>query len=88
MPPTICAEKCEFVSKHSKKRCSGDVLKSCKRTDRASSRLSSVRKAGKMVIPAQFDAAAGFWEGLALVRVGKKFGYIDKSGKYVWAPTK
>ena len=41
-----------------------------------------------MVIPAQFDEAAGFFEGLALVKVGKKFGYIDKTGKYVWTPTK
>jgi hypothetical protein len=43
---------------------------------------------GKMVIPPQYDDYGGFSEGLARVKVGDKKGYIDKTGKYVWEPTK
>jgi hypothetical protein len=39
-----------------------------------------------MVIPAQFNTAAEFSEGLAVVSIGGKFGYIDKSGKFVINP--
>ena len=36
---------------------------------------------GKVVIPAQFDAAFPFSEGLAQVLIGKRYGYIDKAGR-------
>jgi hypothetical protein len=45
---------------------------------------------GKMVINPQFDAAYGFNDGLAAVRIGDdqtgKWGYIDKQGKMVINP--
>lgn len=37
-------------------------------------------------IPAKFEAAHGFNEGLALVRYEGKYGYIDRSGAYVISP--
>ena len=40
------------------------------------------------MIPTQYDDTWGFINGLAEVRVGKEFGYIDATGKYVWGPTK
>jgi hypothetical protein len=45
--------------------------------------------AGKMVIPPTFASAQSFSGGLALVSLedGRQ-GYIDKSGKYVWQPSK
>jgi hypothetical protein len=39
-----------------------------------------------MVIAPQFDLSYGFSEGLAAVRVGKKDGYIDKTGRMVIKP--
>jgi hypothetical protein len=35
------------------------------------------------VIPPQFDNALIFQEGLAGVRIGKKYGFIDKAGKII-----
>jgi len=37
-------------------------------------------------IPAKFEAASPFNDGLALVRYEGKYGYIDSSGKFVIAP--
>jgi hypothetical protein len=37
----------------------------------------------KLLIPAQFDYASPFSEGLARVKIGQKWGYIDKQGKLV-----
>jgi len=45
---------------------------------------------GRMAIEPQFDFAAPFFDGLALVQMGTedaKRGYIDKTGSYVWKPT-
>ena len=39
----------------------------------------------KLAIEAKFDEAAVFADGLAAVRVGGKYGYIDKSGATVIA---
>ena len=39
-----------------------------------------------MVINPQFDAASPFSEGLAHVRIGGKWGYIDPAGKMVINP--
>ena len=41
---------------------------------------------GTLVIPAQFDKAMRFSEGLAAVTLHKKVGYIDPNGKMVIAP--
>ena len=34
-----------------------------------------------MIIEPQFDSASPFYKGLAVVKVGGKYGYIDKSGR-------
>ena len=39
-----------------------------------------IDKEGDLVIEAKFDDAKDFYEGLAPVRVGDKWGYIDKTG--------
>jgi hypothetical protein len=39
-----------------------------------------------MVIKPQFDSGSIFVNGVAPVQVGKKCGYIDKSGKMVVQP--
>ena len=39
-----------------------------------------------VVIPPQFDQADSFREGLARVKIGQKWGYIDKQGKLVVQP--
>jgi hypothetical protein len=38
---------------------------------------------GKLVIPARFEQASDFSEGLATVKIGEKYGCIDSSGKVV-----
>ncbi|MDY5615840.1 MAG: WG repeat-containing protein [Helicobacter sp.] len=43
-------------------------------------------KSGKIVIKPQFDFAWSFSEGLALVELNGKYGFIDKSGKIVINP--
>jgi hypothetical protein len=35
-----------------------------------------------MVIKPQFDMAGDFSEGLAQVKIGNKWGYIDKTGRF------
>jgi uncharacterized lipoprotein YddW (UPF0748 family) len=39
-----------------------------------------------VVIPPQFEQADAFSEGLARVKIGEKWGYIDKTGKQVIQP--
>ncbi|MCA1993770.1 MAG: WG repeat-containing protein [Coleofasciculus sp. S288] len=39
-----------------------------------------------VVIPPQFEEADSFNEGLARVKVGEKWGYIDKTGKFAIQP--
>ncbi|WP_310484382.1 WG repeat-containing protein [Chamaesiphon sp. VAR_48_metabat_403] len=46
-------------------------------------RFGYIDSTGKIIIPAQFDRAENFSEGLATVEVGGKFGCIDKTGKLV-----
>ncbi len=41
---------------------------------------------GKVAIPAQFDGARYFFEGLACIRLGMGFGFIDTTGKVVIEP--
>jgi hypothetical protein len=38
---------------------------------------------GKLVISPQFNQAYPFSQGLAAVNIGDKWGYIDKTGKFV-----
>jgi hypothetical protein len=45
-----------------------------------------IDRTGAVVIRPQFDGAHMFCQGLAQVKVGTKWGYIDKTGKYVWEP--
>jgi hypothetical protein len=48
-----------------------------------------IDKSGNIVIKPQFDGTSGFQEGLAKVFIGgKEAGYIDKTGRYVWEPTR
>lgn len=56
-------------------------------------RFGYVDKTGAITIKPIFTLAESFKNGLALVTVGKnyeeyKYGYIDKSGNYVWEPTR
>jgi hypothetical protein len=54
--------------------------------------MAYIDKTGKIVIQPKFDAAEDFSSGLAQVRIGDwetgKYGYIDKTGKYVWKPSR
>ena len=45
--------------------------------------LYGFKKDGAVVIPAKYDIAGDFSEGLAKVKLRSKWGYIDKSGKEV-----
>jgi 6-phosphofructokinase len=40
---------------------------------------------GRIVIPARFDNAYDFFDGLAAVKIDHKWGYIDRSGKPIMA---
>jgi WG containing repeat len=42
-----------------------------------------IDRTGKIIIPAKFDSAAYFREGLSSVQIGEKWGYIDPMGKIV-----
>jgi hypothetical protein len=42
---------------------------------------------GRLAIPARFDQAEPFSEGLAAVRLGAKLGYVDETGRMVLEPT-
>jgi hypothetical protein len=42
-----------------------------------------IDRTGKIVIPAKFEEAKNFSEGLATVKLGGKFGCIDETGKLV-----
>jgi hypothetical protein len=47
-----------------------------------------VDKTGRMVIKPQFELGQPFQGGLALVVDDGKIGYINKSGSFVWTPSK
>ena len=55
---------------------------------RSNGKWGYIDTAGRVVIKPQFDVAREFVNGIASVRVGDKNGYIDKTGRYIWAPTK
>src|SRR5258705_145734 len=52
----------------------------------AASESKTTDQTGRVVISAQFDEAGSFSEGLAPVRIGASYGYIDKQGKTVVKP--
>ena len=56
---------------------------------RQAGKLGYINKAGKVVVPPQFDRAEQFSEGLAVVRVGGRrgtCGYINSDGKFAINP--
>ncbi len=63
----------------------------------ADGQFGYVNRAGELVIPAQFDEAYDFEDGVAEVQefaeddpYGRKtkIGWIDKTGKFIWKPTR
>ena len=49
-------------------------------------KYSFVDRSGKIISEERYESAGQFSEGLAPVRIDKKWGYIDKTGKIVIAP--
>jgi hypothetical protein len=47
-----------------------------------------IDKSGRWAIRPQYEWVDAFSDGFALVAMGEKTGYIDRSGNYVWKPTK
>ncbi len=47
-----------------------------------------VNKTGKIIVKPKFDYANSFTNRLARVGTKEGIGYINKSGKYIWQPTK
>lgn len=45
-------------------------------------------KSGSLKIPYQFNDAHDFYNGLAYVKIGDQWGYINKNGSFVYRPTK
>ena len=41
-------------------------------------------KAGQWVVPPRFSFARAFSNGLAPVTEGRRSGWIDRQGRYVW----
>lgn len=48
--------------------------------------IKYIDKSGKIAVDKEFHEAEAFSEGLARVRIGKKYGYTDKTGKLVIQP--
>jgi WG containing repeat len=55
-------------------------------TDYHSLKFGYIDTTGAMVIPAKFDAAADFSDGLAAVEINRQWGYIDPTGANVITP--
>ncbi len=48
-----------------------------------------INKKGKIVIPAKFDAVGDFENGIVAVEIDDEWNYyIDKSGKFIWSPSR
>ena len=45
-----------------------------------------INKTGKVVVPAQYEYAEKFYEGMGVVKQGGKRGFIDATGKMVITP--
>lgn len=50
--------------------------------------IGYIDRTGQLVIKGRFNEAKPFKGGVALVLIGTKWGYIDKSGNYIWEPSK
>ena len=50
----------------------------------AGGKFGFIDTSGNMVISPQYDNVEPFCNGLAKVCIGDKWGYIDKSGTYIW----
>lgn len=46
-----------------------------------------IDETGRVAVEPRFEEASEFSEGPAVVRAGDGYGFIDKSGKYVWKPS-
>ena len=50
-----------------------------------------IDKTGKKLVMGSFTFASSFFEGISRVNIGKnrdqKWGYIDRTGKWIWGPT-
>ncbi len=49
----------------------------------ASGKVGFINKQGDVAIAPRFDSASSFQDGYALVKVNKKFGYIDRQGEFI-----
>lgn len=56
--------------------------------DQKTGKWGCIDKSGKLVIPAQFPDKPVFKNGLAKLKTPEGIGYIDKTGKWVWKPSK
>lgn len=52
----------------------------------AGGRRGYLDKRGRIAIPANYDSAQPFSEGLAAVAIGRRYGYIDNSGQFAIEP--
>lgn len=52
----------------------------------ASGPLGYIGKLGQTLIPPAFTSACPFQNGLAMVQIGRKVGFINRQGKFVWGP--
>ena len=50
-------------------------------------KYSYLNKSFQLIAPFEFDLAESFSEGLALVKIGDKWGYIDRQGRNTFNPT-
>lgn len=46
-----------------------------------------IDKSGEFVIKPIYDYVWGFTNGIAMVKIDGKIGWIDKSSNYIWEPT-
>jgi hypothetical protein len=51
-------------------------------------RYGYIDRTGALVIKPQFEIASDFTDGIAMVLVEGKRGYINKAGEYIWKPTR
>lgn len=52
----------------------------------SSRKYAYMNRSGKLITPFKFDYAENFSEGLAVVSIGDKWGYIDKQGNTTFNP--
>jgi hypothetical protein len=49
--------------------------------DTTTNKYGFIDKHGKQVIPCKFDEASDFSEGLAVIKIGDRYGFINAEGK-------